>query len=530
MQVEVLGLLPNSRGPGQDMILARLHGLKPEYTGVVAGMSGSPVYIDGKLMGALSFRIGQFSKEPIGGITPIAEMLSVRDGNPLGTPQPAPVARSSDLSTITAIDTPLVFTGFSQETLDRFGDRFRAMGLTPIAGLGSAASDLAQPEPIVPGSAVSAVLVRGDLSMSGTCTVSYVDKTSLLACGHPITQFGHISFPMNKATVLATLPSPLNAFKIIATTETVGQFTEDRNAAILGRFAESAHMIPVEITVAGESIGAGTMAPQKVVHFEVADNKDLTPSLMLVSVFQSLQQTNLSSAEASYRLTGDLSVAGHPPIQLDGVMAPNDLNPAAINTALFINERFSRIYNNAASQPIMSGLRLHLQFAGPSHTATLERVRLSRSEVHAGDTIEVEATLHPLRALPFTLRIPITIPAGTEPGELRLLVGDGASADRMVLPQNASSQAQVVSLEDIVSQLNHIHSNDRIYATLLAHDAQTFLEGGTMGATPLSMANVYESQRSEQKIQVSGESAEELGSAETEFALSGSQVLTLKVR
>ena len=149
------------------------------------------------------------------------------------------------------IETPLVFGGFTQDAVERFGDRFRAMGMSPVAGLGGADCDeTVQPEPLVPGSAVSAVLVRGDLSMSGTCTVTYVDPKRLLACGHPITQFGPVDMPMTKAEVVATLASPLNAFKIINTTETVGSFTEDRASAIMGRFGVKARMIPVAVEVA----------------------------------------------------------------------------------------------------------------------------------------------------------------------------------------------------------------------------------------------------------------------------------------
>ncbi|WP_433983047.1 SpoIVB peptidase S55 domain-containing protein [Tunturiibacter empetritectus] len=162
MQVEILGLLKDALGPGQDMILARLHGDKPEYTGVVAGMSGSPVYIDGRLVGALSYRIGQFSKEPIAGITPIESMLQVRDEDGAAGMKLASVSREFEgQPEMRAMETPLVMGGFSQETVERFGDRFRAMGLTPVVGLGGADSAAVQPEPLVPGSAVSAVLVRG---------------------------------------------------------------------------------------------------------------------------------------------------------------------------------------------------------------------------------------------------------------------------------------------------------------------------------------------------------------------------------
>src|SRR5271156_1026557 len=248
MDVEILGLLHNAIGPHQDMILARLHGTKPEYSGVVAGMSGSPVYIDGKLVGALAYRIGEFSKEPIAGITPIGEMLEVRDAardtelraegpegreksrsfdsaltrsaqdDNLNLPRPIDTAltrsaqddssnrsaQDDSSNLVIPIETPLVFTGFSPEALAFWKEHAPGLGLTPVAGIGGGSSVGHEMTPVVPGSvlpgsAVSAVLIRGDLEISATCTVTYVDPTQLLACGHPITQFGPVSMPMARA-------------------------------------------------------------------------------------------------------------------------------------------------------------------------------------------------------------------------------------------------------------------------------------------------------------------------------------------
>src|SRR5881227_3622760 len=203
MDVEVLGILPNLNGPKSDLILARLHGQKVEYTGVVAGMSGSPVYIDGKLVGALSYRIGQFSKEPIAGVTPIAQMLEINEldksmpadalsgnGAPknqasktsVGTSAEAPLNNYANL--LTPIEAPLVFSGFSEDALRKFSPQFASAGVLPMLGAGSA-SDEKQPEAIEPGSSVSAILVRGDMDIAATCTVTYYDPERLLACGHP---------------------------------------------------------------------------------------------------------------------------------------------------------------------------------------------------------------------------------------------------------------------------------------------------------------------------------------------------------
>ncbi|QNI35415.1 SpoIVB peptidase S55 domain-containing protein [Edaphobacter albus] len=543
MRVEILGVLKDSLGPGRDMILARLHGTKPEFTGVVAGMSGSPVYIDGRLVGALSYRIGQFSKEPIAGITPIEQMLEVRDGAVL--PASARGARQNDTSAsmadkpainasndlqMQAMETPLVFSGFSQETVQLFGDRFREMGMTPVAGLGSADTTAAQPEPLVPGSAVSAVLVRGDLSVAGTCTVTYVDSTRLLACGHPITQYGPVDMPMTKATVVATLPSPLNAFKIVNTTETVGAFTEDRASAIMGRFGEKARMIPVsvEIEQPATSGTAVSTTKQKNFHFEVLDNRQLTPSAMLVSVYQSLQGTNSAAAEMSYRLTGEIGVAGHVPVHLDGMITQSDLNPAAINAALFVNDRFSKVYGNPLDQPTITGVKLKMEGVSERRTAVLESARLGVLEARAGDTIDTEVTLRPYQAEPRLVRLKVKLPADLNRGTLRVLVSDGATVDRLLA--SSSSANRSVGLADAIDQMNRLHANNRIYVTLLSQEAQAALEGATLPGIPLSMANVLGPLKDSQRINLNGESVVEAASVTTGDAVSGAQILHLTIR
>jgi hypothetical protein len=528
MQVEILGVLRDALGPGQDMILARLHGDKPEYTGVVAGMSGSPVYIDGRLAGALSYRIGQFTKEPIAGITPIESMLQVRDGSGTAT---APGMQRAGSKTATGdgqaeirpMDTPLVFGGFSQETVERFGDRFRAMGLTPVAGLGGANPTAVQPEPLVPGSAVSAVLVRGDLSMAGTCTVTYVDPKTLLACGHPITQYGPVEMPMTKAEVLASLASPLNAFKIINTTETVGAFTEDRASAIMGRFGEQARMIPVAVEVVPPTGSAKTL------HFEVLDNRQLTPSAMLVSVYQSLQTNNVSAEEMSYRLSGEIGVKGQAPVRMQGIMAQNEMFPGTINAALLVNDRFSKVYENALDQPVVTGVKLKVEAMPSRMTAVLESARLSRVEVRPGDEIEVEAMLHPYQAEARMVRVKVKLPAELSSGPMRVLVSDGASVDKLTQRVSVQQQQQV-GLADTVAAINRLHPNDRVYVTLLDHSAQAVVEGQALPVVPLSMANVLEPLKDAQKMQLTGESVVEAGSTDAGFAVSGSQVLTLLVK
>src|SRR3989475_2526606 len=282
MQVEVLGVLKNANGPKGDVILVRLGGKKAEYTGVVAGMSGSPVYFDGKLAGALAFRIGEFSKEPIAGVTPIAEMLEIsaldrRPESPetdakanvdaptrTSTPGFSSVPSANYANYLKPIEAPLVFNGFSEVALRQFAPQFAAAGIVAGMGVGSV-SDTKQPERLEPGLAVRAIPVRGDMGIGPPFTVSYMDAADRLAARHPLSQFGSVNLPMTKAQVVATLASPLNAFKIVNATEPVGAFVQDRHTGIMGEFGKKPDMIPVTLNIRG---GPST----KKFHYEGLNN------------------------------------------------------------------------------------------------------------------------------------------------------------------------------------------------------------------------------------------------------------------
>jgi hypothetical protein len=298
----------------------------------------------------------------------------------------------------------------------------------------------------------------------------------------------------------------------------------------MGQFGVKARMIPVVVEVVGPGVAGKASSSAKTLHFEVLDNRQLTPSAMLVSVYQSLQGTNAASAEMSYRLTGDLGVKGQPTVKLEGLLAQNDFNSGAINAALFVNDRFSRVYGNALEQPVITGLRLKLEAIPERRTAVLETARLSRMEAHAGETIEVEATLRPYQAEARVVRVTVKLPPVLRPGPLRVVVSDGASLDKLSTPSGVGPQ-RAVGLADTVAQINRMHSNDRVYVTLLDHAPQAVVEGEALPAVPLSMANVFEPLKDTQRMQLSGESAVEAGlSEETGYAVTGSQVLNLMIR
>jgi len=536
MDVEVLGVLRDANGPQSDIILVRLHGKKPEYTGVVAGMSGSPVYVDDKLVGAIAFRIGQFSKDPIAGVTPIADMLEINalDRTPMATrgvagPAHRQVAKmSGDDATdpqafsqyLQPIETPLVFSGFSEEAVRLFTPKFKEMGIVPVMGIGSA-SDRLQPEPLVAGSAVSAVLVRGDMNVAGTCTVTYVDAQRLLACGHPLLQFGQIEMPMTKAYVVATLASPANAFKIVNTTEPVGAFVQDRHSGILGEFGVSPQMIPVTLRVHG-----GTRA--KEFHYEVLNNAKMTPVAIMTTVFNSLQGLNEYGEDATYRMDGKIRVAGYPDVAVQDMFAPMDPSqPTAFAAAISVGERFTRIFDNPYATPGIDGVTLDFEVLKERRWARLESIRTDVTEARPGDEIRIEASLRPYRGERIVEQIAVKIPTSTPKGTLRILVSDGDTLDR---GRRSPGPGRKLDLGSTIALLNKEHNNDELYVSLLEANPQAMVEDKVMPTLPLSVMNVMEGMRGTQDMVVVNESAVNEYSKPMDYVVTGAQVITVTIK
>jgi len=553
MQVEILGVLRGARGPGHDMILAQLHGAKPEYTGVVAGMSGSPVYIGTRLLGSLSYRIGEFSKDPIAGITPIEQMMEVRDlpidGSSLRN-QGSAIAESkeslpaqkitADGMNFQAMETPLVMSGFRPEAVKLWQQRMAGTGLEMVAAGGAgtssasgssaaasseagldAAPSAAALAAIVPGSAVSAQLVRGDVEIAATCTVTYVDPKQLLACGHPLLQAGSVSLPMTATEVVATLASPFNAFKIVNTGELIGTFTEDRDAAIRGVFGQKPQMIPLHISI--HSAGA-----VRKLNVEVLDLPSLTSQAVLVSLYEALLESNQSTSETSYHLIGSIDLAGYPASPLDEWASASDASSAPLELALEAGMHFARIYSNGARQGAVRGIDLNIEAMPRRVAVDLEAARLVSGDiVHAGDTVMVEATIRPWQQPERNVRIPVKLPARLSGGNLRILVSDGSILDRTLDQPRFSGHS--VDLATVLAQARLKHAADRIYVSLLVPEAQAGFKGQTLSSLPLSIANTLEPLRMGQDVGLNGESALVAGEASAGGVLSGFQVLTLRI-
>jgi hypothetical protein len=558
VDLEVIGVLNNAIGPKQDVILVRLLGDKVQQTGVVAGMSGSPVYIDGKLLGALALKLGTFTKEPIGGVTPIENMLEVEHlpaspappapgmppaapakdpasaSGPLaanssvyGAPIPLPTefARQVDVGSgqfLVPIETPLVAAGLYPQTLAYFGKQFESWGMTVMAG-GTAASS---PEDVhlQPGEMVGFDLIRGDLSLSSGCTVTTVDGPRILACGHSLFGFGRVEVPLSRAHVVMTLASAQASTKIITTGGTIGTLTQDRQTAVMGTLGAGPAMIPVDVTLE-------TPSADKKYHFEVIESPQLAPTLVATAVYNGIIGSPVYGEGSTLELDGTIDVEGHTPVALEDLFTPTDQPvPAGFFIATEVQSAFARIYSNPYELPQIKRVDLHVKTLPERRWATIDNAWVEKSEVRPGETVAVKVLLRPYRGDPFIQEIPVTIPAQAARGTLELAVSDADFLNRNVQLLAATSQGQLAGLEELIQLLNRERHNDRLYATLLQPTPTILVEDKEMPNVPASAINVLDQRQNLGDARLLWQSTVGEWSVEMHQLIAGQRMLAITVK
>jgi hypothetical protein len=535
VNLEVIGVLHNAVGPKLDIILVRLLGDKVQQTGVVAGMSGSPVYFDGKLAGALSLKLGNFTKEAIGGVTPIADMREIEQGPSSAAPasagNSARVALPDEFATRTSagsgqflvpIETPLVTSGLYPETLARFGKDFSSWGMTAMAG-GSAA-----PSPddakLQPGDMVGIDLVQGDLSISSGCTVTTVVGNQILACGHPLFGFGTVQMPLSRAHVIMTLASAAASTKIISTGATIGTLTQDRQTAVMGTLGPGPAMIPLDVTL-------DTPAEQKKYHFEVIESPQLTPTLVATAAYNGIVGSPAYGEGATLQMDGTIDLKGHTAVQLDDLFAPTDqTTPEAFYVATEVMADFARIYSNPYEMPKIERIDLHVKALTEHRWATIDNAWVERSEVRPGDSVAVKVLLRPYRGAPFIQEIPVTIPAQTTRGALQLVVSGADFLNRSVQSLAATSQGQLPGLEELIQLTNRERHNDRLYATLLQSTPTMLVEDKEMPNVPVSAISVIDQRQNPGNARLLLQSTAGEWSVEMHQVIAGQRMLTITVK
>lgn len=520
--VEILGVLPGFPGPRQSAIIARLTGANVEKTGVFAGMSGSPVYIDGRLVGAIAFSF-PFAKEPIAGITPIRQMIDIFEGgggrNTRGPQEPRPVSFTQLAATewkpslpkpavtastliapvsagsplvpflgqqFTPIATPVVFGGISQESLALFSPQLMANGLLPVSGVGGAASITplapSNDKTLAPGTSISVQLVRGDYSIAAFGTVTFRDDKRIYAFGHPFLSLGSADMPMSEASVVTVIANANNSFKLSVPGQMVGAISQDRATGIYGQLGQSPRMIPVKINLHTSRDKTDTY------NFEVANDSFLTPLLLNLTIYNTITASERAIGDSTISVRGQISVAGQPPVLLDRRFSSNSAATlAAGSVAIPLQALMTSGFENVG----IGGITLDIDSSDTKYAGTLERIALDRTEVGRGDSIEVQAYVRTESGKQFVQRIPVQIPKDVPLGQLLVFVGDGGAL------QQGQAQQSIVpqDLGQLVNVINRVKKSDRLYVKLFRITSGAVIGTNEMPNLPPSVVATLNSDR-----------------------------------
>ncbi|HEX8566851.1 MAG TPA: SpoIVB peptidase S55 domain-containing protein [Pyrinomonadaceae bacterium] len=555
--VEILGVLPGFIGPKQPAIIGKLTGANVERTGVFAGMSGSPVFIDGKLVGAISFSF-PFSKEPIAGITPIQSMIDIfeqaaprssgsvneprsftftelasTDWKPnlpktaiSGAPFLANVSQGSPLLPLLGqqfapIATPLVFSGISQETLNQFAPQLAANGVLPVAAAGGASEispmKKADEKTLLPGSSVTVALARGDYSLAAAGTVTFRDGDKIYAFGHQFLNLGSANMPMGEGSVVAVVPNANNSFKLSVPGAMVGSLEQDRQTGIYGKLGNQPKMIPVELNVQ-----TSRNRPQTY-RYEVINDSFLTPLLLNITVYNAITATERGLGESTINVSGQISVKDAPMVNIERrISASNAPVMAAGSIAVPTAALLSSGFDNAE----IKNIKINVTSVDGKKAASLERLAINRAEVRAGESFEAQAFVRSNAGKQFIQRIPLKISADTAPGTYLVYVGDGAS-----LQQVAPSRSFVPkTVNELVNTINLVKKADRLYVQITRVTNGAIIGTSEMPNLPPSVLATLNNDRSVGGVTptiLSPIFEQELAPAE--FIVSGQQVLTVEV-
>jgi hypothetical protein len=492
--VEILGILENT-GPKQSLILGRLSGGPLEHTGVLQGMSGSPVYIDGKLIGAVALAF-PYSKDPIAGIRPIEEMLRVATLPSAPPPLrlanltdpaslfPKPASASFGDSRMTEVATPISFSGFTAATIEKFSPELRALGLEPRQGitLGGAPIDrMGDPSKLQPGSMISVELMMGDMSVGADGTLTAIDGKNVYAFGHRFLAIGATDIPFTRSEVMALLANLNTSFKISSARELMGVMSQDRDTAVTGSLGVRASLTPLDITVTEETKPVGTY------HMNIVNDRLLSPYLLQMAVFSALDSTERSTGVLSVAMDGAVEFENRSDsVKIHNIYATD--GGAAASTALNAAMTLSYVMQGGFDNLKVKRLSLNLEASTRKRALNIGQVYVSKREAKPGDTVDVTAVLDGEDGIAVSRTASYTIPPGAAPGTLYFTVCDGGQASLADMHQTIADSP--VSADQLVSTLNHIRPDDKAYVRVWRAEPSYGVEGEQMDSPPPSLALV----------------------------------------
>ena len=559
-KVHIIGVLRNVIGPRRNLILARLEGGPLANTGVIAGMSGSPVYIDGRMVGAVSYSLGQFSKEPIAGITPIGEMTDaatfaaprraaarVEVQMPL-TPESLraslrqafswarPFADSAaDVQVfggtglnagigtlLRPIATPLTLGGFDPGVIDPVAAAFSDQGFVPVMA-GSAvlaqSNGSATARPLRPGDPVGVALMSGDLEIGATGTVTAVEGTRVYAFGHPFYGLGPTQFPMTRAYVHALLPSLANSMKIASTGEVIGTVQQDRATTIAGTLGAGPALIPLRISLTSER---GT---KKSFNMAMVNDQLFTPLLAYLSIVNTLTSYERQNGAASYVVRGTASVKNYGDVAFEDLFSGDQ---PSIGAAAYVVAPINFLLRNAFEDVELEGLQLEIDASEQPRSATLERVWVDGTRIKAGTKVDLKVLVRTYRGEEITRTVPVEIPP-TARGSVSVMVSDGTRLSQWEARELQVQPLQTRDLNQMIRVLNNARKNNRLYVRLLGRDQGAVVKGESLSSLPPSVMAVLESDRNGGSFRPLQNAVLGEWDIATEYAVNGSRTLSLPI-
>ena len=529
-KVEILGVLRNIQGPRRNLILARLEGGPLAQTGVAQGMSGSPVYIDGRLIGAVSYSIGAFPKEAIAGITPIAEM---KDATGMTRRPPAtqarlelPITREGLSAALTAtfgrlapfasrpadvetiglpaaagaqlgmmlrpIATPLVMSGFDPAAAELLAGPFRDAGFAPvISGSGADAPPDGPTGPLREGDAIGVTLIDGDIEMGATGTVTHIDGDKVYAFGHPLYNLGPAEFPMTRAYIFTMMPSLMTSFKISSLGETIGTLQQDRATAIAGTLGQGPAMIPMRVTLESKrGQGAQAETATRSFTYQLVNDQLFTPLLAYVSMFNTLGAYERQFGAATFAIKSRARIKGHGDLLVEDVFTGDS---PILGAATAVAGPITMLLSNDIEPVSLEGLDITIEASETPRSATIERVWIDEVRPRAGRSIPLKVLTRSYRGEETISTVPIDIPANAS-GQLSVLVTDGRQLNALEQRELRRS-LQPQSIAQMMRVLNDTRRNNRIYIRLLTGTPGAVVNGEAMTALPPSVLSVLEGDR-----------------------------------
>lgn len=511
----IIGVLKNVIGPKRDIILARLEGGPIKDAGVIQGMSGSPVYINGRLAGAVSYALGAFPKEAIAGITPIAEMV---EDAALATPRSvagnvalefpltsgrvsvalraaharlfgAPMTEAAAAQGLRPIGVPLVLGGIEPGVADFLRNALWTTAFVPMSGgtgtstPNSRTAEQPNDRPFEPGDAIGVSIINGDLQIGATGTVTHVDGARVYAFGHPFLNLGPIDFPMTKADVMTVLPSMASSMKIASMGEEVGAITQDRATTIAGRVGARARMIPVTMKLTSER------GIRRDMTFGIVHDPMLTPLYGYVAVLNALISYERQSGASTFALKGSVDVEGQKPVTFDDVVSGDSALPSG---AASVAGPLAALLATDRGTARVTGISLEIAARETTATATIERAWIDAIRPRPGDIVPLHVQVRHFRGATETITMPIEVPAHAR-GKLTLLVSDGAALAEWERRDGRVENPATVA--DLVRVLNRTPRSNRIYVRLVADAPGAVVNGEAMGSLPPSVQSVFTENR-----------------------------------